>query len=62
LFGGRGHLAGTVIGAYILTLIGNLVFVLRFSSYWQLVFSGIVLLIAVLASAIAEKTTKRGIT
>ena len=29
LFGGRGHLAGTLIGAYILTLIGNLVFVLQ---------------------------------
>jgi len=59
LFGGRGHLAGTVIGAYILTLIGNLVFVLRVSSYWQLAVSGIVLLIAVLASAIAEKTAAR---
>jgi len=59
LFGGRGHLAGTVIGAYILTLIGNLVFVLRVSSYWQLAASGGVLLIAVLASAIAEKTAGR---
>ena len=29
LFGGRGHLAGTLIGAFILTLIGNLVFVLK---------------------------------
>ena len=28
LFGGRGGLAGTIIGAFILTLIGNLVFVL----------------------------------
>ena len=35
LFGGRGGLAGTMIGAFILTLIGNLVFVLRVSSYWQ---------------------------
>ena len=29
LFGGRGHLLGTLIGAFILTLIGNLVFVLQ---------------------------------
>ena len=28
LFGGRGGLAGTIIGAFILTIIGNLVFVL----------------------------------
>ena len=40
LFGGRGHLAGTLIGAFILTLIGNLVFVLRVSSYWQPVVVG----------------------
>lgn len=59
LFGGRGHLAGTIIGAYILTLIGNLVFILRVSSYWQPVASGVILLIAVLASSIAEKAARR---
>lgn len=58
LFGGRGHLLGTVIGAYILTLIGNLVFVLRVSSYWQPVMSGVILLVAVLASSLAEKTAR----
>ncbi len=58
LFGGRGHLIGTVIGAYILTLIGNLVFVLHISSYWQPVASGVILLVAVLASSIAEKAAK----
>ncbi len=59
LFGGRGHLLGTVIGALILTLIGNLVFVLRVSSYWQPVMSGVILLVAVLASSLAEKTARR---
>ena len=59
LFGGRGHLAGTIIGAYILTLIGNLVFILRVSSYWQPVASGVILLVAVLASAIAEKAARK---
>ncbi len=58
LFGGRGNLLGTVIGAYILTLIGNLVFVLRVSSYWQPVMSGVILLLAVLASSIAEKSAR----
>ena len=51
--------AGTIIGAYILTLIGNLVFILRISSYWQPVASGVILLVAVLASAIAEKAARR---
>lgn len=59
LFGGRGHLTGTLIGAFILTLIGNLVFVLRVSSYWQPVASGVILLLAVLASSIAEKAARR---
>jgi ribose transport system permease protein len=58
LFGGRGHLAGTLIGAFILTLIGNLVFVLRVSSYWQPVASGVILLLSVLASSIAEKAAR----
>ncbi len=58
LFGGRGHLYGTMIGAFILTLIGNLVFVLRVSSYWQPVMSGTILLVAVLASSLAEKTAR----
>lgn len=58
LFGGRGNLLGTVVGAFILTLIGNLVFVLHVSSYWQPVMSGMILLIAVLASSMAEKATR----
>lgn len=58
LFGGRGHLAGTLIGAFVLTLIGNLVFVLRVSSYWQPVASGVILLLSVLASSIAEKASR----
>ena len=59
LFGGRGHLLGTLIGAIILTLIGNLVFVLHVSSYWQPVVSGVILLVAVLASSLAEKSARR---
>ncbi|TIT60157.1 MAG: ABC transporter permease, partial [Mesorhizobium sp.] len=58
LFGGRGHLAGTLIGAFVLTLIGNLVFVLHVSSYWQPVASGVILLLSVLASSVAEKTAR----
>lgn len=58
LFGGRGHLLGTLIGAFVLTLIGNLVFVLHVSSYWQPVVSGLILLLSVLASSVAEKTAR----
>lgn len=61
LFGGRGGLAGTIIGAFILTIIGNLVFVLSVSSYWQPIVSGVILLIAVLASSLAEKSARRSL-
>jgi ribose transport system permease protein len=61
LFGGRGGLAGTVVGAVILTLIGNLVFVLSVSSYWQPIVSGTILLVAVLASSLAEKSARRSL-
>lgn len=61
LFGGRGELWGTVIGAFILTIIGNLVFVLSVSSYWQPIVSGVILLIAVLASSLAERSARRSV-
>jgi len=61
LFGGRGGLLGTIVGAFIITVIGNLVFVLSVSSYWQPIASGVILLVAVLASSIAEKSARRNL-
>lgn len=61
LFGGRGGLIGTIIGAFILTIIGNLVFVLSVSSYWQPIVSGVILLVSVLASSIAETSARRSL-
>ena len=61
LFGGRGGLAGTIVGAFILTIIGNLVFVLDISSYWQPIASGVILLVAVLASSLADKSARRSL-
>jgi ribose transport system ATP-binding protein len=62
LFGGRGGLSSTIIGAFILTIIGNLVFVLSVSSYWQPIISAIILLGAVLASSLAERSARRSLT
>ena len=59
LFGGRGGLFGTVLGAFILTLIGDVVFVLQISSYWQPVASGLILVGAVLATSLAERSAAR---
>jgi ribose transport system permease protein len=59
LFGGRGGLGGTIIGAFIMTIIGNVVFVLSVSSFWQPIASGGILLAAMLASSMTEKLAKR---
>jgi ribose transport system permease protein len=59
LFGGRGGLVGTILGAYILTLIGAVVFVLQISSYWQPVASGLILVLAVLTTSLADVATVR---
>lgn len=61
LFGGRGGLGGTIVGAFILTIIGNLVFVLSVSSYWQPIVSAVILLAAVLASSLAERQARRSL-
>lgn len=61
LFGGRGGLMGTIVGAFILTIIGNLVFVLNVSSYWQPIASGVILLLAVLASSVSEKSARKSL-
>jgi len=55
-------LSGTIVGAFILTIIGNLVFVLSISSYWQPIVSGVILLAAVLASSLGEKSARRRLT
>ena len=54
LFGGRGGLVGTVFGAFILTVIGNVVFVLHVSSYWQPVVAGLILVMSVLPASLRE--------
>jgi ribose transport system ATP-binding protein len=62
LFGGRGGVSSTIVGAFILTIIGNLVFVLSVSSYWQPIVSAVILLGAVLASSLAERSARRSLT
>lgn len=60
LMGGRGTLAGTIIGAFILTLIGDVVFLLRLQSYWQWVMSGVILMLVVILTGLTEARASRG--
>ena len=52
LFGGVGGLLGSVVGAFILRTIGDLLFVLRASPLWQPLFQGLILLGAVSLGAL----------
>lgn len=52
LFGGRGNLIGTIIGALILSVINNAVIMLRLDFWWGLIFAGIVVILAISINAI----------
>jgi len=60
LMGGRGTLIGTIIGALILTLIGDVVFLLKLQSYWQWVMSGVILMLVVVLTGLTEARTPQG--
>lgn len=60
LMGGRGSLMGTIVGAFILTLIGDVVFLLKLQSYWQWVMSGCILMLVVILTALTESRSMRG--
>jgi ribose transport system permease protein len=49
LAGGRGGLLGTIVGALILNLVGDAVFLLHLRSYWQPLASGVLLVLVVAA-------------
>jgi ribose transport system permease protein len=60
LMGGRGTLIGTIVGAFILTLIGDVVFLLKLQSYWQWVMSGVILMLVVVLTQLTESRTAPG--
>ena len=49
LFGGQGSFVGTVAGALTLTLLGDVIFALKLTSYWTVLADGVLLIVAVLA-------------
>lgn len=59
LAGGRGGLLGTIIGALILNLIGDIVFLFRLAGYWQPVASGLILVLVVVLTSLTDATSSR---
>lgn len=60
LAGGRATLIGTIAGALILTLIGDVVFLLNLQSYWQPVMSGVILMLIVVLTSLIEARSREG--
>jgi ribose transport system permease protein len=59
--GGRGGVAGTVIGALMMTVISNSIVAMRISTYWEQVVIGTVVIIAVFIDAIRTRKARESI-
>jgi ribose transport system permease protein len=57
LGGGRGGPIGSIVGAYILMIVVNILLVLNVSAYYSSIAEGLILLLAVLASSLSRDST-----
>jgi ribose transport system permease protein len=57
LGGGRGGPISSVVGAYILMIVVNILLVLNVSAYYSSIAEGLILLLAVLASSVSREST-----
>ena len=53
--GGRGGLAGTIVGALIMTVIINGLQLLGLSNYWQQVFKGLFILVIIVVNVLGDR-------
>jgi len=47
LFGGRGTMAGTLVGVLLLSMVTNALVLVRFQFFWQLVASGLIIIVSI---------------
>ena len=55
LTGGKGRIAGIVIGALFLQVISNIMVLMGINTYWQWVVKGIILVVVVLIDSFSKK-------
>lgn len=55
LAGGRGSIVGAIIGALILSVLSNGLTLLRVSSYYQTIFTGVIIVVAILIDRLTQK-------
>ena len=59
LTGGRGNVRGTLLGAFVIGFLSDGLVIIGISSYWQTVFTGAVIVLAVLLNAVQYKRRPR---
>ena len=57
--GGRGSIGGTLIGAFVIGLLNDGLVMVGVSSFWQMVISGVVIVLAVSLDQITARMQER---
>lgn len=58
LMGGKGTIRGTLLGAFVIGFLGDGLVIIGVSEYWQMVFKGAVIVLAVMLNAIEVKSKR----
>jgi ribose/xylose/arabinose/galactoside ABC-type transport system permease subunit len=61
LFGGRGSMAGTLVGVLLLSMVVNALVMLRLDFFWQQVAAGLIIITSVAFYAALQDQSKGGI-
>jgi erythritol transport system permease protein len=59
LAGGRGTIGGTIIGAFVIGVLGDGLVMMGVSEFWQMVIKGVVIIAAVILDQMQRKMTRR---
>jgi erythritol transport system permease protein len=59
LSGGRGGVGGTLIGAFVIGILGDGLVMLGVSSFWQMVIKGLVIVVAVIIDQVQARMQTR---
>jgi erythritol transport system permease protein len=57
--GGRGRIAGTIVGAFVIGILADGLIMMGVSSFWQTVIKGLVIIAAVVIDQVQQKLQAR---
>jgi erythritol transport system permease protein len=61
LFGGRGSIGGTIIGAFVIGVLSDGLILLGVSEFWQTVIKGVVIILAVVVDQMQQRLQSRAV-